>query len=369
MNKKYLIITLTLIIILLSICLIFAQQIMQPAGIYVDEIRNADGTMTFTVRTISYGGSYSPRNVGAIWITNSSNQFVKTIKVWAATYRSRLVKWIASSGNNTTGAITSATLNNHQLHSVSWNGLNYQNAVLPDGVYNVNIEYTESNSTISNPGKYKVVAFSNSTTPVDITPTSDSYFTDMHVVWTPTQPANGTISGTVTDAQNIPIPGAIISTGTITDESGNDGIYTLSLQPGTYNLTCTTTGYEPQFNDNVVVYSNQTTTVNFTLDITAVDDIAAVSNSSELLQNYPNPFNQSTTFKFYLAKNADVSLNVYNTKGQLVKSILNSNRSFGVNEIKWDGTNNNGKRLPSGKYYCLLSVDGITKSKMITLQQ
>jgi len=369
MNKRYLILTMTVIIVFLSICLIFAQQIIQPAGIYVDETRNSDGTMTFTVRTIAYGGTYSPRNVGAIWITNSSNQFVKTIKVWAATYRSRLVKWIASSGNNTTGAITTATLNSHQLHSVSWNGKNYSNATLPDGNYNVNIEYTESNSTISSPGKYKVITFSNSTTPVDITPSSDSYFTDMHLIWTPTPPANGAISGTVTNAQNVNIPGAVITAGTQTATTNSSGFYSMSLQPGTYTVTCSITGYDTQTNNNVVVQSNQTTTSNFSLNVTSIDNQISIQNSIILNQNHPNPFSASTTIRYFLPRKSNVILGIYNTKGQLIKTLSNTDKNAGWHEVMWDGTNNHGLKQSSGNYICRFNAGRVTRTKVITFHR
>jgi len=185
MNMRYLALVLTLVLVLLSICLIYSRQILLPQGLYVNEIRNTDGTLTFTVRTVSYNGSYHPQNIGAIWITNSTNQFVKTIKIWASERRSHLVKWVQSSGNNTTGAITGATLNSHQLHSVTWNGNNYQNSVMADGNYNVNVEFTESASTTSNPGKYKTISFTKGSAPVDNVPASDAYFTNLHLVWAP----------------------------------------------------------------------------------------------------------------------------------------------------------------------------------------
>ncbi len=209
MKSRLIIVAMTFALILLSICLLFSKQILLPAGVYVSELRNTDGSMTFTVRTITYNGSYHPRNVGAIWITNSQNQFVKTIKIWASEHRSSLVKWVQSSGNNTTGAITSATLSNHQLHSVTWNGKNYQNAAITDGNYNVNIEYTESSSTTSNPGKFKTVTFNKGTTAVDNVPTSDSFFSDMHLVWTPVIVANEdnqSTPGTIVLNQNYPNP-------------------------------------------------------------------------------------------------------------------------------------------------------------------
>lgn len=265
MKTRLILLILTMLSVLLGICLLYSKQILIPEGVYVDQARNTDGTLTFTIRTVSYNGSYSPRNVGVIWITNSQNQFVKTIKLWAQSRRNRLVRWTASSNNNTTGAITSATLNSHQTHTVTWNAKTYQNVNVPDGNYNINVEYAEHSATTSNPGKIKVVTFALGATPVDIVPTSDSWFTNMHLVWAPL-PTNGMISGTVTASDSTPLGGATISAGTATATSSANGNYSMSLPAGTYSVVCTKTGYATQTQNNVVVTDNQSTTLNFSLE-------------------------------------------------------------------------------------------------------
>jgi len=118
-----------------------------------------EGNAAFSVRTVTYNGPYGPRNAGVIWITDGNNQFVKTVKIWANNYRWTLVRWIASSSQNMTGAITSASLNSHQLHNVSWDGKNYQNVAMPDGEYKFNVEFTEHNATAANMGKFKQITF------------------------------------------------------------------------------------------------------------------------------------------------------------------------------------------------------------------
>ena len=289
MNIRLIALVLLLMVILFSICLLFSRQIILPEGVYVDQLRNTDGTMTFTVKTVTYNGSYHPKNIGAIWITNSSNQFVKTIKVWAASRRSHLVKWVASSGNNTTGAVTSATINSHQLHTVTWNGKNTSNVAVPDGNYNINVEYTESASTTSNPGKYKVITFNKGNTPVDTVPTADAFFTTMHLTWAPVIVANE-------DQQNAPA-------------------------------------------------------------------------METLKQNYPNPFKESTSFDFFVKDNSNVTMNIYNTKGQLVAHVLNANQAKGWHKINWNRNLDNGHKAAPGKYICRLLIDNKTQSRVITISE
>jgi len=356
MNKRYLILALITGVILLTICLMYAQQITKPEGIYVEDVRNTNGTLTFTVRTVTYNGAYAPRNAGAIWITNSSNQFVKTLKVWAASYRYTLVRWLTNSANNTIGAVTGASLNSHQLHTVTWNATNSSGANVEDGNYTVNVEYTEHNATNSNPGKSKTVTFTKGVEVVDNTPANDNYFQNLHLVWTPVPPANGLISGIVKTTDNVPIVGALVTTGTYSATSSANGIFNLDLPPGTYTLTCQAGEYQTQTIDNVIVNSSLTTFSNFVLN--PVVSISDNYNTSPVLlnQNHPNPFSMSTVIKYDLSKSSNVTLIIYNTKGQMVRTLINGYKSNGIHEVSWDGKDDNGKKLATGNYTCLLKT-------------
>ncbi|MCF7792442.1 MAG: CapA family protein [Candidatus Cloacimonetes bacterium] len=89
--------------------------------------------------------------------------------------------------------------------------------------------------------------------------------------------------------------------------------------------------------------------------------------TAKLHQNYPNPFNPSTTISFSL--NTEISenteLNIYNLRGQKVKSFRNHAEfieTFGnpnTYSVTWNGTNNNNKHVSSGIYFYQLKVDGV----------
>ena len=76
--------------------------------------------------------------------------------------------------------------------------------------------------------------------------------------------------------------------------------------------------------------------------------------------NYPNPFNGSTNFVFehnHPDEQLDVKIHIYNTAGGFVKKIEQSFIPTGSrSEITWDGTDNNGARLPSGVYVYRLNI-------------
>ncbi len=76
-----------------------------------------------------------------------------------------------------------------------------------------------------------------------------------------------------------------------------------------------------------------------------------------LNQNYPNPFNPATTIQFYLPKQADVSLSVYDVSGRLVLNLENGTREAGWHTVSWDGSYASGKVAVSGTYFCRLKAD------------
>lgn len=145
-----------------------------------------EGTLTFTVKTITNNLGYSPKHVLSIWIKDGQGNFVVSCKVMANARKQHLVKWVANSANNVTNAITGATLAQHTTHTITWNGKNAAGNLVPDGTYQVWIEYTSQNSATSAPaGPFTYVEFTKSTVSKHLTPASLTYFSNMVLDWVP----------------------------------------------------------------------------------------------------------------------------------------------------------------------------------------
>jgi hypothetical protein len=85
------------------------------------------------------------------------------------------------------------------------------------------------------------------------------------------------------------------------------------------------------------------------------------------LRNYPNPFNPSTTIAYSLKEDGKVSLNIYNIRGQLVKSLADGFTAKGSHSASWDGKDARGIACASGVYLYKLTTGKttITRKMMI----
>ena len=83
-----------------------------------------------------------------------------------------------------------------------------------------------------------------------------------------------------------------------------------------------------------------------------------------LEQNYPNPFNPSTTIKYSIPESGNVKLDVYNSLGEKVETLVNDYRESGNYEVNFEATD-----LSSGIYFYKLSIDNYSSvKKMIVLK-
>jgi alkaline phosphatase D len=86
-----------------------------------------------------------------------------------------------------------------------------------------------------------------------------------------------------------------------------------------------------------------------------------------LSQNYPNPFNPSTNISYSIAKPGNVSLTIYNSLGETVRTLKDEHHTTGLYNVSWNGRNNNNEKLPTGIYIYELRTDSYLKAKKMIL--
>jgi len=114
-------------------------------------------------------------------------------------------------------------------------------------------------------------------------------------------------------------------------------------------------GYE---SDPVEIIFEQVNTGNSLIPVTTA-----------LIGNYPNPFNPETNISFSLKEAENVSLEIYNVKGEKVRTLINGHLDIAYYDIIWNGKNDYGQNIASGIYFYKFQTSDYSKiRKMILLK-
>ncbi len=130
-------------------------------------------------------------------------------------------------------------------------------------------------------------------------------------------------------------------------------------EPGTYYYWL-----EVQDIDGVVnYYGSRSVTFggngsNGTPDIPLVTGIRSI---------YPNPFNPSATIMYELEQPANLNIEIYNNRGQLVRSFAMGQKEKGRYKLLWDGTDNSGYSCGTGMYFIKMQAGKETFVKKAAL--
>ncbi|MDY0324943.1 MAG: C25 family cysteine peptidase [Candidatus Cloacimonadaceae bacterium] len=145
--------------------------------------------------------------------------------------------------------------------------------------------------------------------------------------------------------------------------SGVTNVYTISYVAG---------DVVQNISDEITIMTNDNDlpviTIPIILDAVANSDLINPAITA-LNSNFPNPFNPSTSIRFSLKEAGPVKLNIYNLKGQLVKSLLDSDMSAGNHQIVWNGKDERGAAVSSGIYlYRMESNNFKATNKMMLMK-
>ena len=87
---------------------------------------------------------------------------------------------------------------------------------------------------------------------------------------------------------------------------------------------------------------------------------------TSLTKNYPNPFNPSTTIDYQLSDAGMVSMIVYDLKGATVKTLVNEVQEADYHNVVWNGLNENGQSVASGRYILKMTAPGYVETITMT---
>ena len=94
-----------------------------------------------------------------------------------------------------------------------------------------------------------------------------------------------------------------------------------------------------------------------------------ITRKSALKQNYPNPVNPGTIISFTIPRTSEVTLAIYNLRGQIIRTLHSGLITAGSHQATWYGTDVSGVRIASGIYvYRLEAQDFVTSKKLVVVK-
>lgn len=155
--------------------------------------------------------------------------------------------------------------------------------------------------------------------------------------------------------------GSLENTAEFTDK---DDLFTLNFKPVDNILK---KNEVKEINLNLNQYSNITDAQLNVLKMQLKTQKIVMANLPEsfsLDQNYPNPFNPATKINFSLPVKANVRLQIYNSLGQLVTTLVNDTRNAGYYTVDFNANN-----FASGVYFYNLSLSGENGQKFVSTKK
>ena len=92
-----------------------------------------------------------------------------------------------------------------------------------------------------------------------------------------------------------------------------------------------------------------------------------IPNEFSLYQNYPNPFNPTTRIQYNLPEKEFVNIDIFDLRGNKVRSLLNTSIDAGYRSIIWDATNDLGQSVSAGMYIYTIQAGSFRKTKKMIL--
>ncbi|MCK4386182.1 MAG: T9SS type A sorting domain-containing protein, partial [candidate division Zixibacteria bacterium] len=100
------------------------------------------------------------------------------------------------------------------------------------------------------------------------------------------------------------------------------------------------------------------------------EEYTNIPKSIKLFQNHPNPFNPNTSIQFTVNSGQSpihTTLKIYNIRGQLVRTLVDEDKTSGGYIVLWNGRDEAGKSVSSGIYFYRLTAGSSSEVKKMVL--
>ncbi|NOR88161.1 MAG: T9SS type A sorting domain-containing protein, partial [Bacteroidales bacterium] len=175
------------------------------------------------------------------------------------------------------------------------------------------------------------------------------------------------VSGIITDAStNLPLEGASINLGASYSAISNSlGYYMMEdVENGDYTLSCELEGYET-YSTEIGVSGAEVIDIEMEL-ISAIDHSSVFQNKISI-SSHPNPFRSETTISYSIPSANRVRIEIYNTQGEIIKTLVNKYQNKGNYSFAWNKESESS--IEAGIYFCRITTGKFSSiEKMIILK-
>lgn len=183
--------------------------------------------------------------------------------------------------------------------------------------------------------------------------------------------SRGSLTGFVRDQFGQPLSGVLVrlANSAYIAQSSASGQYILpQVYCGEY-LPRLSRGQYVQSEAALQILPNLITEQDFVMQTTANSDPQTPAMPGGLICAQPNPFQANTRIKYSVQKAGQVCLEIFNMKGQKVRSLQAEHNSPGEYQLAWDGCDARGNRMGTGIYLCRLNGTGYSAvAKMLMVR-
>ena len=143
----------------------------------------------------------------------------------------------------------------------------------------------------------------------------------------------------------------------------HDGYDRTSRRPEYMPLDITNpwNGFLSNYSPNITLFFNNSGTNDKDSDIK--------NQPIRLYQNFPNPFNPTTSISFDVKQDDWVKIDIYNIRGQKVKSLIDEVLQKGRYNVIWNGDDENGYNVASGVYFYRMRTDEFVETRRMLLMK
>jgi len=96
-------------------------------------------------------------------------------------------------------------------------------------------------------------------------------------------------------------------------------------------------------------------------------DIPEIPVGTKLFAAFPNPFNPATNLRYSMKEAGEVRIDIYNLKGQILKTYHNSHNLPGYYQVNWDGRDLNGRPVSTGVYFYRMTSGNYSSTKKMVM--